>query len=81
MIPLVGNICTISANLIANGTIGKEIGANGKNGNTTGTNGTNVTNQWYHWENHEHMQCNIFVDLLMHSTFFMLVQILRKRKK
>ena len=45
MIPLVGNICT---NLIANGTIGKEIGANGKNDNTIGTNGTNVTNQWYH---------------------------------
>ena len=81
MIPLVGNICTICANLIANGTIGKEIGANGKNGNTIGTNGTNVTNQWYHWENHEHMQCNIFVVLLMHSTFFMLVQILRKQKK
>ena len=31
MVPLVGNICT---NLIANGTIGKEIGANG---NTNGT--------------------------------------------
>ena len=44
MVPLVGNICT---NLIANGTIGKEIGANGKNGNTIGTNGTNVTNEWY----------------------------------
>ena len=42
MIPLVGNICTICANLITNGTIGKEIGANGKNGNTIGTNGTHV---------------------------------------
>ena len=41
-------ICTICTNLIANGAIGKEIGANGKNGNTIGTNGTNVTNQWYH---------------------------------
>ena len=37
MVPLVGNICT---NLIVNGTIGKEIGANGKNGR-------------YHWENPE----------------------------
>ena len=54
MVPLVGNICTIGTNLITNGTIGKEIGANGKNGNTIGTNGTNVTNQWYHWENPEH---------------------------
>ena len=51
MVPLVGNICTIGTNLITNGTIGKEIGANDKNGNTSGTNGTNVTNQWYHWEN------------------------------
>ena len=34
MVPLVGNICT---NLIANGTICKEIGANGRNGNTIGT--------------------------------------------
>ena len=48
---LVGNICT---NLITKGTIGKEIGANGKNGNAIGTNGTNVTNQWCHWENSEH---------------------------
>ena len=56
MVPLVGNFCTINANSIANGTIGKEIGANGKNGNTIGTNGTNVTNQWYHWENPEHTQ-------------------------
>ena len=54
MVPLVGNICTIGTNLITNGSIGKEIGANGKNGNTIGTNGTNVTNQWYHWENPEH---------------------------
>ena len=54
MVPLVGNICT---NLIAIGTIGKELGANGKNGNTIGTNGTNVTNQWYHWENPEHTHC------------------------
>ena len=63
---MVGNICTNCANLVANGTIGKEIGANGKNGNiigtngkngnTIGTNGTNVTNQWYHWENPEHTQ-------------------------
>ena len=37
MVPLVGNICPIGSNLIANGTIGKEIGANGKNGNTIGT--------------------------------------------
>ena len=51
MVPLVGNICTISTNLITNCTIGKEIGANG---NTIGTNGTNVTNQWYHSENPEH---------------------------
>ena len=30
MVPLVGNICTIGyTNLITNGTIGKEIGANG----------------------------------------------------
>ena len=50
MVQLVDNICTICINLIANGTIGKEIGANGK----IGTNGTNVTNQWYHWENPEH---------------------------
>ena len=48
MVPLVGNICTICTNLIANGTIGKEIGANGKNVTTIGT---NVTIQWYHWEN------------------------------
>ena len=54
MVPLVGNICIIGTNLITNGTIGKEIGANGKNGNAIGTNGTNVTNQWYHWENPEH---------------------------
>ena len=47
MVPLVGNICTIGTNLITNGTIGKEIGANGKNGNAIGaigpmlpTNGT-----------------------------------------
>ena len=58
VVPLVGNICTICTNLIANGTIGKEIGANGKNSNTIGTNGTNVTNQWYHWENPEHTQYN-----------------------
>ena len=32
MVPLVGNICTICINLITNGTIGKEIGANVKNG-------------------------------------------------
>ena len=32
MVPLVGNICTISTNLLTNGTIGKEIGANGKSG-------------------------------------------------
>ena len=57
MVPLVGNICTICTNLITNGTIGREIGANGKYGNTIGTNGTNVTNQWYHWENPEHTQC------------------------
>ena len=37
--------------LIANGTIGKEIGANG---NTIGINGTNVTTQWYHWKDPEH---------------------------
>ena len=57
MVPLVCNICMIGTNLITNGTIGKETGANGKNGNTIGTNGTNVTNQWYHWENPEHMLC------------------------
>ena len=56
MVPVVGNICTIGTNLITYGTIGKEIGANGKNGNAIGTNGTNVTNQWYHWENSEHTQ-------------------------
>ena len=44
MVPLVGNILTICTNLITNGTIGIEIGANGKNGNAIGTNGTNVTN-------------------------------------
>ena len=38
MVPLVGNICTIGTNLITNGTIGKDIGANG---NTIGTNVTN----------------------------------------
>ena len=38
MVPLVGNICTIGTNLITNGTIGKEIYANGKNGNAIGTN-------------------------------------------
>ena len=42
---------TIGWYLIANSTIGKEIGANGKNDNTIGSNGTNVTNQWYHWGN------------------------------
>ena len=42
MVPLVGNMCIILYQLIANGTIGKEIGANGKNGNTIGK---NVTNQ------------------------------------
>ena len=51
MVPFVGNIFTICTNLITNGTIGKEIGANG---NAIGTNGTNVTNQWYHWVNPEH---------------------------
>ena len=56
MVPLVGNICTIGTNLITNGTIDKEIGANVKNGNAIGTNGTNVTNQWYHWENPENTQ-------------------------
>ena len=30
VVPLVGNICTICTNLIADGTIGKEFGANGK---------------------------------------------------
>ena len=50
VVPLVGNICTICTNLIASGTIGKEIGVNS---NTIGTNGTNVTNQWYHWKNPE----------------------------
>ena len=55
MVPLVGNICTIGTNLITNGTIGKEIGANG---NAISTNSTNVTNQWYHWENPEHTQCS-----------------------
>ena len=30
MVPLVGNIFTICTNLITNGTIGKDIGANGK---------------------------------------------------
>ena len=54
MVPFVGNICTISTNLITNGITGKEIDANGKNGNAIGTNGTNVTNQWYYWENPEH---------------------------
>ena len=58
MLPLVGNICT---NLITNGTIGKEIGANGQNGNTIGTNCTNVTNQWYRWENPEHTLCCWFL--------------------
>ena len=33
MVPLVGNICTIRTNLITNGTLGKELDANGKNGN------------------------------------------------
>ena len=51
MVTLVGNICTTGTNLITNGTIGKEIGANGKSGNAIGTSGTNVTNQWNHWEN------------------------------
>ena len=51
MVPLVGNIFTIYANLITNGTIGKEIGANG---NAIVTYGTNVAIQWYHWENPEY---------------------------
>ena len=46
MVTLVGNIFTICTNLITNGTIGKEIGVDGKNGNAPGTNRTNVTNQW-----------------------------------
>ena len=54
MVPLVGNIFTICTNLITNGAIGKETGANGKTGEASGT---NVTNQWYHWENPEHTQC------------------------
>ena len=54
MVPLVGNIFTICTSLITSGTIGKEIGANGKNGNAIGTNGTNVTNQWYHWRTTMH---------------------------
>ena len=58
MVPLVGNIFTICNNLITKGTIGKEIGANGKNGNINGT--TNVTNQWYHWENPEHTHRYVF---------------------
>ena len=54
MVPLVGNIFTICTNLITNGTIGKEIGANdgyvrgSPNGkickSTNGTVGTNFTN-------------------------------------
>ena len=51
MAPLVGNIFTICSNLTTNGTIDKEICANGKSGNDIGmidTNGTNVTDQWYH---------------------------------
>ena len=44
MVPLVGNICTMCTNLTADGTIGKETGANCKHGNTIGNNGTNVTN-------------------------------------
>ena len=54
MVPLVGNSFIICTNLITNGTIGKEGGANGKNGNAISTNGTDVTNKWYHWENPEH---------------------------
>ena len=53
MVPLVGNNFIICTNLITNGTIGKEIDANGKNGSGIGTNGTNMTNPWYHWENPE----------------------------
>ena len=56
VVPLVGNIFTICTNLITNGIVGKEIGANGGNGNAIGTYGTNVTNQWYHWKNPEHTQ-------------------------
>ena len=40
MVPLVGIISTICINLITNGTIGNEIGANGKNAGDIGTNGT-----------------------------------------
>ena len=54
VVPLVGNICTVGTNVIANGTIGREICANGKNGYTMGTYGTTVTNQWYNWEDPEH---------------------------
>ena len=42
MVPLVGNIFTICTNVMSNGTIGKEIGANGKNGNTIDENGNTI---------------------------------------
>ena len=49
MVPLVGNICTICTNLIANGTIGKEIVANGlKMVIPLVPMVTNVTSHWYH---------------------------------
>ena len=71
MVPLAGNICT---NLITNGTIGKEIGANCKNGNAIGTNGTNVTNQWYHWENPEHTHSKPVTGVQWIYVFLLLLQ-------
>ena len=59
--------------LIANGTIGKDIGANVKNGNT---NGTNVTNQWYYWENPEH---TLLVLLVITIDFRPEISTLKKR--
>ena len=50
---LVGNIFTMCAILITNGTSDRDIAANDENVNTIGANGAN-TNQWYNWENPEH---------------------------
>ena len=51
MVPLVGNIFTIWTNVITNGTIGKEIGANGK---MIMPLVPMLPTKGYHWENPEH---------------------------
>ena len=51
MVPLVGNIFTVCTNLITNGIIGKEIGANGKMVITLVPIVQMLPAKWYHWEN------------------------------